>query len=111
MSAKSLYRLFVIVLLTIWPAMSWAQNTDILPAEEAFHFSVERDADDRMVLRWQIENGYYLYRDHLMAREGASGEALALETEPGIVESDDSIFGPSEVYYHEAIAPALVHKA
>jgi thiol:disulfide interchange protein DsbD len=104
MPIKSAFRLFALLLLALWPVSTSAQQDDIMRAEDAFQLSVERDADERLVLHWAIAEGYYLYRDHLGAQDAASGEAITLETEPGVVESDDTNFGPSEVYYHEAIA-------
>ena len=96
-------RLAASLVLALWPLAAAAQQDDLLPAEEAFRFSVERAADDTIELLWQIEDGYYLYRDHLEARDFATGEAVALHTEPGTVE-DDANFGQSEVYYAQTVA-------
>lgn len=104
MPLKPLLRLFAILLFAVPSLSIQAQQDDILRAEDAFSFSVARDADDQLVLHWQIEDGYYLYRDHLGARDSTSGTAIVLETEPGVVETDDGNFGPSEVYYHQAVA-------
>lgn len=81
-----------------------AQQQDLLRAEEAFQFSVEHSEPDAVALRWQIADGYYLYRDHLEAKDGSTGEPVELQTQPGVVETADSNFGPSEVYYHETTA-------
>ncbi|MFC5386518.1 protein-disulfide reductase DsbD [Aquamicrobium segne] len=95
-------RLVASLLLALWSFPATAQQGDLLQAEDAFRFSVERAADNAIELRWQIADGYYLYRDHIEAK-GAAGEAVELHTGPGTIE-DDANFGPSEVYYSEAVA-------
>ncbi|MDN5925752.1 MAG: protein-disulfide reductase DsbD [Hyphomicrobiales bacterium] len=95
-------RLVISLLLAFWSVPAAAQQDDLLQAEEAFRFSVSRAVDNTIKLHWQIEDGYYLYRDHIEAK-GAAGESVGLHTDPGTVE-DDANFGPSEVYYLEAAA-------
>lgn len=97
-------RLLAILFFTFWTLSAGAQQGDLLQAEDAFRFSVERGEDRQIRLHWEIEEGYYLYRDQLQASDAASGEAVALQTEPGVVETEDVNFGRSEVYYLEAVA-------
>ena len=96
-------RLVATLFLALWSFSAAAQPQDLLQAEEAFRFSVERVTDNTIEFRWQIEDGYYLYRDHIEAKGTATGETVDLHTDPGVVE-DDANFGPSEVYYLEAAA-------
>src|SRR5690606_23622710 len=60
-----------------WSVSASAQQNDLLRAEDAFRFSVERDAGGRIVLRWDIADGYYLYREHLAAKNAATGGGRA----------------------------------
>ncbi|WP_334062259.1 protein-disulfide reductase DsbD [Limimaricola cinnabarinus] len=69
---------------------------------EAFALEVEPQPDGSRLLRWDIAEGYYLYRDYLAAETG-DGATLPLETEPGITQ-DDPTFGTVEVYFQEAEA-------
>lgn len=39
------------------------QEGDLLPADEAFRLSASSERADQVTLRWQIADGYYLYRD------------------------------------------------
>lgn len=55
-----------------------------------------------MEISWRIAEGYYLYRDRVVA-QAADKSPLALVTEAGTIK-DDPNFGPSEVYYRQAIA-------
>lgn len=73
-----------------------------LPMEEAFMPSLQRDAQDRVVVQWRIAPGYYLYRDYLSARS-PDGASLPLETPAGTMK-DDPGFGQTEVYYASASA-------
>ena len=85
-------------------ATARAQPADLLPAEEAFRLSVRREAGGVLVFRWDIVEGHYLYRERFEARDAETGAPLALDTGPGVMEEADANFGPSEVYYGEAVA-------
>ncbi|MBV2142481.1 protein-disulfide reductase DsbD [Falsochrobactrum sp. TDYN1] len=84
----------------ISPGSALAANP--LPVDEAFHLEVTKDGTDRLVFNWQIAKGYYLYRDHIEARDG-NGKALLVDTQPGIAK-DDPNFGRLEVFYTHASA-------
>ncbi|AYM09080.1 protein-disulfide reductase DsbD [Agrobacterium tumefaciens] len=73
-----------------------------LEMDQAFKATVEREEDGRAVIRWQILDGYYLYRDYLSA-ENEDGSRLELQTNPGTVK-DDPNFGSTEIYYSSATA-------
>ena len=73
-----------------------------LEMDQAFKATVEREDDGRAVIRWQILDGYYLYRDYLSA-ENEDGSRLDLQTIPGTVK-DDPNFGSTEIYYSSATA-------
>lgn len=85
-------------------ATARARPAGLLPAEEAFRLSVTRAAGGVLVFRWDIVEGHYLYRERFEARDAATGAPLALDTGPGVMEEADVNFGPSEVYYGEAVA-------
>lgn len=72
-----------------------------LPMDEAFRLQVERDGQD-VVMKWRIEDGYYLYREYLKATD-ANGRPVALSTPPGVVKEDPG-YGSTEVYYGAATA-------
>ncbi|WP_273792174.1 protein-disulfide reductase DsbD [Brucella anthropi] len=90
--------LFISLFLALGPASA----ANPLPVDQAFRLSVLKDADGRLVLNWQIADGYYLYRDHIEAKDG-QGKALAVDTQPG-QPKDDPNFGRLEVYYTHATA-------
>lgn len=71
-----------------------------LPMDRAFQLSAHRDRGD-VVLNWQIEDGYYLYREYLTVT--ANGPSPQVETPSGVIK-DDPGFGSTEVYYGKATA-------
>jgi thiol:disulfide interchange protein DsbD len=72
-----------------------------LPMDQAFRLEAHRDGPD-VALRWQLEDGYYLYRDYLSAI-GSDGTPVDMATRPGVIK-DDPGFGSTEVYYGTATA-------
>lgn len=104
MSPVTALRLVASLFVVFWSIAAWAQQSDLLQPEEAFRLSVERNQDEEITLRWDIADGYYLYRDHLEAKNAGTGESLTLQSDSGVVQSDDANFGPSEVYYSQAVA-------
>ncbi|MDR6431682.1 protein-disulfide reductase DsbD [Brucella pseudogrignonensis] len=90
-------RFFTILVAFILVALSPALAANPLPVDDAFRLSVAKDGDNRLLLNWQIADGYYLYRDHIEAKD-AKGAALSVDTQPGIAK-DDPNFGRLEVYY------------
>jgi len=55
-----------------------------------------------IAIRWQLEDGYYLYREYLSAT-GADGKPVELTTPPGVIK-DDPGYGSTEVYYNSTTA-------
>lgn len=94
----SLASLVIGFVVSLGPALA----ANPLPVDQAFRLSVLKDTDGRLVLNWRIADGYYLYRDHIEAKDG-QGNALAVETQPG-QPKDDPNFGRLEVYYTHATA-------
>lgn len=75
------------------------EEPEFLPVDEAFQFESEIDNDNRLILRWDITEGYYLYEDRLSVKDSA-GNTLDFETVEGrSKEKDDPAFGLVQVYY------------
>jgi thiol:disulfide interchange protein DsbD len=88
---------FLFLLLFALTGMARAEEP--LPPEEAFRFSA-RAIDSRTIeARWQITDGYYMYRDKFkFALEGGTLGAPKL---PAGKLKDDEIFGKVETYRKE----------
>ena len=83
------------------------QEEEFLPVDEAFVLSAEVGADGAVLAKWEMPDGYYLYRHRFeFSTRGSGAEAVALgdpEIPPGKAKYDD-FFGDVEVYYHNAQA-------
>ena len=73
-----------------------AGQPDFLPVNDAFVVSARRSAR-QVVLRWDMPDGYYLYRHafSVQADEGRFGTPVIPAGKPKV----DQYFGASEVYY------------
>lgn len=79
-----------------------SQQEAFLDPEQAFVVTIDTPAADRAVARWQIAEGYYLYRDKFaFALHDAEGVTLGSYSAPPGVEKVDESFGRSEVYYEQ----------
>jgi len=72
-------------------------ETTFLKAEEAFVFSAEFPVPDYVLLRWQIAEGYYLYRDKLAFSLESEGE-LGSPQWPLSLLKTDPLFGDVQIY-------------
>ena len=68
-----------------------------LPAEEAFVLSVEASGNREVLVRWDIVDGYYLYRDKTSAESGSGDELAAPLPAPTAVLQDPN-FGRVAVF-------------
>lgn len=77
-----------------------------LPAEQAFRFEALAQGPHRLLLRWTMPKGYYLYRDQTTLRlHGADGLNLAAPTWPPGVPHQDPQFGDTTVYFDQLELP------
>ena len=79
---------------------------DFLPVDQAFAFTATLEAG-RVVGRWRMSPGYYLYRHRFELLPSAGLVLGPLETPPG-KRIKDATFGATEVYYHEAQVSAPI---
>ncbi|PSK80847.1 thiol:disulfide interchange protein DsbD [Limimaricola soesokkakensis] len=77
---------------------AFGRQSPPMDPREAFALEVLPQPDGSRLLRWDVAEGYYLYREYLAA-ETEDGRSLTLETEPGVTK-DDPTFGTVEVYFH-----------
>lgn len=89
----------IVLILATGPA-SAVEVTDLLPSEKAFRLNGEASAEGELKLRWDIAEGYYLYRDRVRVKLiGPERVALGeLAFPPGKIKQDP-YFGDAEVYY------------
>lgn len=72
-------------------------GNEILDVDEAFKFNLTTDAK-HLILRWQVTNGYYLYRDKIKVFVDNQQYPIQL---PDGEAKEDPLFGHVEVYYRD----------
>ncbi|MFN3965389.1 MAG: protein-disulfide reductase DsbD family protein [Silanimonas lenta] len=82
-----------------------------LPETEAYRVEVAADGADRLVLRFTIAPGYYLYRDKttFAARSGRGATVVPGEWPPARTIRDE-YFGEQAVYFDELLLPLAVRR-
>ncbi|MCO6439512.1 MAG: protein-disulfide reductase DsbD [Nitrococcus mobilis] len=83
----------------------------LLPVERAFPISAELVAPDRIVTRWDVQPGYYLYRDKLAFELAGTENAIRRAQTPVGESKDDPYFGRLEVYHHPVEATLQLEHA
>ncbi len=101
-----------LLLCVLVSALSWCGVSEVLAREaplsnaHAFVLSVERPAADRLLLKWHIAPGHYLYRDR-----------FHIEATPNVIDAIDYPQGTlkantdsdhHEVYAHDIIVPVTL---
>ncbi len=76
--------------------------SSVLPVDQAFALTALIEAPSTLVLIWEIEDAYYLYRDSLDFRIAGSDETLNASIPAG-ERTEDEFFGVSEVYYQRLL--------
>ena len=66
---------WILVLLAGWMSAAQAgfSDSDLLPVEKAFALEASATAPDRVVAKWTIADGYYLYRSKFRFSTDAEG--------------------------------------
>jgi thiol:disulfide interchange protein DsbD len=91
------------------------EEDEFLPVDQAFILSTEISDEGNIIARWEMPDGYYLYRHRFefdirtSAEQSASPVALGDAEIPAGKKKIDDYFGEVEVYYHnaEAVLPVL----
>jgi thioredoxin:protein disulfide reductase len=81
---------------------------DFLPVEQAFVPSLTARDAGTFVVRWEIADDYYLYRDQFSVTTTSEQVQLGLPRFPAGEEKTDEYFGTSIVYYHSVEIPVTV---
>ena len=77
---------------------------DFLPMDQAFVLSASSGSPDRVTLRWDVADGYYLYRDKVKVTIVGETATLGTPQMPDGKVHVDEYFGEQVVYYGELVA-------
>ncbi len=84
---------------------------DLLMPDQAFQISGKPLAGDRLLIEWEIADGYYLYRDKVRFETDAVGIELG---QPRLSEAkikEDEFFGKVAIYRNKASAEIPIQRA
>jgi thiol:disulfide interchange protein DsbD len=79
-----------------------------LPVDEAFVLSASSSSPDRVTLRWDVADGYYLYRDKVKVTVADGTATLGTPQMPEGKLHVDEYFGEQVVYYDELVTNVSV---
>jgi thiol:disulfide interchange protein DsbD len=80
-------------------------GAEFLDPEQAFRFNYVLAANDTVQISWDIEEGYYLYRDKITAKSLSEPITLGELARPAGIMKDDPDFGRVAIYKHELALP------
>ena len=83
-----------------------ANKIDFLPVDEAFVLSARR-TDRQLAVRWDMPDGYYLYRHAFSVEAAGLGQPVIPAGQPKV----DEFFGDSVVYYGQVEITVPIHAA
>jgi thiol:disulfide interchange protein DsbD len=83
-------------------------DADFLLADQAFVFSTASSSRDRVQLRWDIADDYYLYRDKVTVKTTATDVQLGSVSLPGGERKHDEYFGEQVVFHDQMLADVPV---
>ncbi|MDR3298605.1 MAG: protein-disulfide reductase DsbD [Candidatus Accumulibacter sp.] len=86
----------------LWAASALAGGTEPLPPQQAFRASASALDERTVAVRFEIADGYYLYRDKFRFSIASGGARLGPAVFPKGREVEDETFGTVEVYDREA---------
>jgi thiol:disulfide interchange protein DsbD len=93
------------------PAGAAVAEEDLLLPDQAFRISGEVSRGDEIVVTWEIEDGYYLYRDKLRFRSQTPDIELGRPELPEAEVKQDDFFGEVEIYRGEVTARIPVSRS
>lgn len=76
-----------------------SQTDEILDPEIAFQISLDQYSGNQLILNWQIEEGYYLYKDKFSVQSTDPNIIVSNLVLPKGKSKQDPAFGLTEVYY------------
>ncbi len=79
-------------------------DADFLLADQAFVLAADSASRDRVQVRWDIADDYYLYRDKVTVKTTATNVQLGSVSIPGGEKQHDEYFGEQVVFHDEMLA-------
>ncbi len=96
---------FTLLALFIRQAGATLDKKDLLPPEQAFKLTASAPSAERILLHWEIADGYYLYKDKIRTISKTADTALGDPVFPAGKVKHDAYFGDIEIYRGELEVP------
>ncbi|NEV63483.1 protein-disulfide reductase DsbD [Thiorhodococcus minor] len=94
--ARKLFLLLLVI--TVCSMTTALAEEDFLLPDQAFRISGKADGPDRIIVRWEIADGYYLYRSKLRFRSETLGVTPGSPELPPAKTKNDEFFGEVAIY-------------
>jgi thiol:disulfide interchange protein DsbD len=88
-----------------------SSGDDFLQPDQAFRFDAIEGGSDRVLLNWEIADGYYLYRARIKVATTSAAAQLGPPEFPAGQFKTDEYFGRQEIYHHELRVAVPVARA
>jgi len=106
--SKSVFLLLFLTLPALASAFSFSTSADQpLPVEQAFQLRTELGDPGEITLVWEIQPGYYLYRDKIQVDLPEHIQQVDRRDQAGEMK-EDPLFGQVEVYHNRAQVDLLL---
>ncbi|MBS1213478.1 MAG: thiol:disulfide interchange protein, partial [Proteobacteria bacterium] len=92
------FALILFLLSALLGAAYAIDEADLLPQEQAYPLATRVDGDGRVLLIWDIADGYYLYRSKFKFVSKTAGVAAGEAMFPAGTKKHDEFFGEMEIY-------------
>jgi thiol:disulfide interchange protein DsbD len=93
-------------------SLGFANDDELLPADEAFQLDVQVSDANTLTANWLIAEGYYLYRHKFeFVADSADGVTLLPARMPDGEPKTDEFFGEIQVYHQQAQAEIPLQRA
>ena len=91
---------WIFVLLACWTSLARAgfSDSDLLPVQEAFALDTSMASQERILARWTIADGYYLYKSKFRFSTDTPGIRFGEPSYPAGKIKQDEFFGEIETY-------------
>src|SRR5262245_22033834 len=96
-------RLLLALSMVALPLHAWAKD-DFLKPEQAYRYSTRVDGD-RLIVSWNIEPGYYLYRKRMHVASPTATVQVGEPEWPKGEDHTDEYFGTQEIYRGKVDVP------
>ena len=98
MGKRSIFKLLFYLAIGFSGQVFAIDSVDLLPPDQAFQFTYKVKKADRLLLSWDIANGYYLYRNKFKFVSLTPGIKVGEQSFPASHTKHDATFGKVEIF-------------